>query len=169
MDSESKKLLRDRILLIGIPILVIVLIVLGCWGIPRIKERKNWYKDCEKIEVTVYLEGTDQGEITTRLDNHSPTKIRFTGYKGNIEEAEPQFKIKVGKVTIAGKHIPQFIGEKGYVRYGDKHFTGHAENDWLPTFYYSFYVRKNDDYRTSSAELRVQIEVDEQWERKGIL
>lgn len=140
-----------------------------CWGIPRIKERKNWYKDCEKIEVTVYLEGTDQGEITTRLDNHSPTKIRFTGYKGNIEEAEPQFKIKVGKVTIAGKHIPQFMGEKGYVRSGDKHFTGHAENDWLPTFYYSFYVRKNDDYRTSFAELRVQIEVDEQWGRKGIL
>lgn len=32
MDSESKKLLRDRILLIGIPILVIVLIVLGCAG-----------------------------------------------------------------------------------------------------------------------------------------
>ncbi len=163
--GERQKVLTKRFVAITLAILLLAGIIFVVWGIPRIQAKRSWYKEPENIQVTIYVDDTDQGQITTNLikwdDKREATKVRFTGYKyskDEFSEKRPEIKIVVGNnIVIAKKHVPDTPG-KGYVRNIKTNSSGTKEENYKNlVFYYSFYKTKEEDDKGFFAQMEVNI------------
>lgn len=163
--GERQKVLTKRFVAITLALLLLAGIIFVVWGIPRIQAKRSWYKEPESVKVTIYVDDTDQGQITTNLikwdGEREVTKVRFTGYKyskDELMENRPAIKISVGNnIVIVKKHVYNTPGE-GYVRNFKTNSSGTEEENYKNlVFYYNFYKTKEEDHKGFFAQMEVNI------------
>lgn len=164
--GERQKVLTKRFVAITLAILLLAGIIFVVWGIPRIQAKRSWYKEPENIQVTIYVDDSDQGQITTNLikwdDKREATKVRFTGYPRDVEDLTnnhpPSIKIVARDgVVIVKKHVPD-KSNIGYVRKFETDFNGTIEENYNNCVYsYKFYKTKEEDHKGFFAKMEVNI------------